>query len=353
MPNTTSKSFTAIVADRDGNVHRTTRQNLTHLVVSWNWNRTRRVAGWTTKGQAGVDAIISKLVNADDVEVIELVQVPAVEAAADSIAADLDGAELPELPTEVVEEEAAAQAAFDAEVATIGRNVAKALHSPETLAKVQARLDAKAAAKAEAAELAAIEAQEAADIEREAAERQAQRDYVRATYGDQAAELLADGWTVDSAISHVTGTCDLELCTGDHGSEWALIVAVATKRPEAKVAALEAELARANQAVVEVQAKLAEAMREARDRLAAPSHLDAELAEPTWVEANDGALVLEDAAHRITARLTPMFHGGWLWLVIQGPEAGRRIANGTATDDTQAKAAAEAAVAELVAEAAR
>jgi hypothetical protein len=152
---------------------------------------------------------------------------------------------------------------FDAElaVAEIGAAVTKALHSPETLAKVQAKLDAKAAAKAEA-EVAAIEAQEAADIEREAAERQAERDYVRATYGPYAAELLANGWTVDSAINHVTGVCDLELCTGEHGTGWATAVATATRRPEVKVAALEAELARANQVVAETQAKLAEALAE-------------------------------------------------------------------------------------------
>lgn len=40
---------------------------------------------------------------------------------------------------------------------------------------------------------------------------------VRDVYGDEAAELVANGWTVDSALSHVEGTCDRELCTGEHG----------------------------------------------------------------------------------------------------------------------------------------
>ena len=36
---------------------------------------------------------------------------------------------------------------------------------------------------------------------------------VRQFYGDEAAELVADGWTVNGAINHVTGMCDIEICT--------------------------------------------------------------------------------------------------------------------------------------------
>jgi len=57
--------------------------------------------------------------------------------------------------------------------------------------------------------------------------------------------------------------------------------------------------------------------------------------------------VLEDAANRITARLTPMFHGGWLWLVTQGSRA---IGNGTAPDLEVAKAAAADLIGKVVAE---
>lgn len=81
------------------------------------------------------------------------------------------------------------------------------------------------------------------------ARRTAEREHVRTTYGDQAAELLANGWTVDSAISHVSGTCDLEACTGDHGHAWAVLVAEVTGRPEAAQAERDAELARSMAAV--------------------------------------------------------------------------------------------------------
>lgn len=36
---------------------------------------------------------------------------------------------------------------------------------------------------------------------------------VRDFYGDEAAELVANGWTIDSAVDHVQGACDLMLCT--------------------------------------------------------------------------------------------------------------------------------------------
>lgn len=39
---------------------------------------------------------------------------------------------------------------------------------------------------------------------------------VRRFYGDKAAQLVEDGWTVDAAISHATGTCDRLVCTGSH-----------------------------------------------------------------------------------------------------------------------------------------
>lgn len=39
---------------------------------------------------------------------------------------------------------------------------------------------------------------------------------VREIYGDGAAALLDEGWTVDGAIAHVTGTCDIDICTGNH-----------------------------------------------------------------------------------------------------------------------------------------
>lgn len=36
---------------------------------------------------------------------------------------------------------------------------------------------------------------------------------VRELYGQDAAALVADGWTVDSAINHTVGACDVALCT--------------------------------------------------------------------------------------------------------------------------------------------
>lgn len=60
---------------------------------------------------------------------------------------------------------------------------------------------------------AQIELDERAQIELEAAHRQEQIADVARFYGDDAAQLVSDGWTVDSAIAHTTGTCDRELCT--------------------------------------------------------------------------------------------------------------------------------------------
>lgn len=36
---------------------------------------------------------------------------------------------------------------------------------------------------------------------------------VRSTHGDVAADLVANGWTVDGALNHVEGTCDILICT--------------------------------------------------------------------------------------------------------------------------------------------
>lgn len=107
------------------------------------------------------------------------------------------------------------------------------------------------AADLDAAELDALIAQEDADLEAYAAERADQLEAVRRIYGNAAAELVVNGWTVDSAASHVTGVCDLELCTGDHDTAWAIMVAEATGRPEAAQAEREAELARSLAAVRE------------------------------------------------------------------------------------------------------
>ena len=208
-------------------------------------------------------------------------------------------------------------------------------------------------------------AQEAADIAAEDAERAAQLEAVRDIYGDAAAWLVEAGWTVDAAISHVTGVCDLEVCGGEHGTAWAIMVADATGRPEAAQAQADNDLARSMAAVRE--AAVAAGRTDVVDALdaleAKPDHVttarrltDAEAAARTqvkpnavdlaWVEDNRG-LVLEDAANRITARLTPMFHGGWLWLVTQGSRA---IGNGTAPDLEVAKAAAADLIGKVVAE---
>ena len=39
---------------------------------------------------------------------------------------------------------------------------------------------------------------------------------VRRIHGTTAADLVANGWTVESALAHIEGTCDRALCTGDH-----------------------------------------------------------------------------------------------------------------------------------------
>lgn len=39
---------------------------------------------------------------------------------------------------------------------------------------------------------------------------------VRRFYGDRAANLVHAGWTVDAAINHVTGQCDILICGGEH-----------------------------------------------------------------------------------------------------------------------------------------
>lgn len=132
--------------------------------------------------------------------------------------------------------------ATEAEAREVADRMAAPSHLDDVVAVVELSRDVHA-------ELAAIEAQEAADIEREDAERAEQLKAVRDIYGDQAAELLANGWTVDSAINHVTGVCDLEACTGEHGSAWAVLVAEVTGRPEAAQAEREAELARSMAAV--------------------------------------------------------------------------------------------------------
>lgn len=64
-----------------------------------------------------------------------------------------------------------------------------------------------------AARLAAADAEIAAAADTERAEQIAD---VRRFYGDHAAELVADGWTVDGAVAHVTGSCDIAVCTADH-----------------------------------------------------------------------------------------------------------------------------------------
>lgn len=40
-------------------------------------------------------------------------------------------------------------------------------------------------------------------------------DYVRDTY-PAVLPLLAEGWTLESAMNHVQGMCDWMLCTGEH-----------------------------------------------------------------------------------------------------------------------------------------
>lgn len=49
-------------------------------------------------------------------------------------------------------------------------------------------------------------------------ENQPTADDVRDVYGDEAATLVEQGWTVNSAIDHVEGHCDRVLCT--HPDHW-------------------------------------------------------------------------------------------------------------------------------------
>lgn len=42
-----------------------------------------------------------------------------------------------------------------------------------------------------------------------------QREHLSAHHPDVLA-LVENGWTIDAAFSHVDGTCDRELCTGEH-----------------------------------------------------------------------------------------------------------------------------------------
>jgi hypothetical protein len=54
---------------------------------------------------------------------------------------------------------------------------------------------------------------EAGQISRERRLQAEQLQGVRELHGEEAAQLVLDGWTIDGAISHVEGTCDRELCT--------------------------------------------------------------------------------------------------------------------------------------------
>lgn len=74
------------------------------------------------------------------------------------------------------------------------------------------------------AELPELDAEtiEAELIEQERFDREQRIADVRRFYGDEAAELVFDGWTVDSAISHVEGTCDVVLCTHPSHDEHAV-----------------------------------------------------------------------------------------------------------------------------------
>jgi hypothetical protein len=59
----------------------------------------------------------------------------------------------------------------------------------------------------------AIEAEELAQITFERDEREQMISDVRDSYGDEAAQLLVDGWTLDGALAHVDGSCDVTICT--------------------------------------------------------------------------------------------------------------------------------------------
>jgi hypothetical protein len=41
---------------------------------------------------------------------------------------------------------------------------------------------------------------------------------VRDHYGNDAADLVSNGWTVDAAIAHVNGTCDILICGEEHNA---------------------------------------------------------------------------------------------------------------------------------------
>jgi hypothetical protein len=59
--------------------------------------------------------------------------------------------------------------------------------------------------------ISAVEAYEAREAEEETKKWAAQLLYLQTSH-PAAAELVEQGWTVESALSHVEGTCDLELC---------------------------------------------------------------------------------------------------------------------------------------------
>lgn len=60
------------ITDRDGRVHTTKRKGVNAAYVAWDWTRTVRVAGWTTKGREGIEKALAGLVHSDDVEVFYL-----------------------------------------------------------------------------------------------------------------------------------------------------------------------------------------------------------------------------------------------------------------------------------------
>jgi hypothetical protein len=67
-----TETSTTTITDRDGNTYSTKRKGVNAAFVSWNWNRTARLASWTTKGQEGVSKALSLAVHTDDVEVFYL-----------------------------------------------------------------------------------------------------------------------------------------------------------------------------------------------------------------------------------------------------------------------------------------
>lgn len=54
------------------------------------------------------------------------------------------------------------------------------------------------------------------DLEYVQANFPAQADYLAECH-PETIPLLANGWTLDAAVNHVTGHCDQMLCTGQHG----------------------------------------------------------------------------------------------------------------------------------------